>query len=74
LSKGGHEFLFWGVETRHINVCNGKGEVVRAPGEGRSDREIVNGMVKKLQPSVIPNIAMAPEVPTEGLKTRERID
>jgi hypothetical protein len=62
------------VEIRHIDVCNGKGEVFRAPGEGHSDREIVNGMVKKLQPSVIPNIAMAQEVPTEGLKTRERID
>jgi hypothetical protein len=50
------------VETRSINVDDGKGEVIRTIGEGGGDREIVDGVVGKLKQPVIPGC----DDPTRG--------
>jgi hypothetical protein len=54
LSKGVKKILLLVMETRSINVDDGKGEVIRTIGEGGGDREIVDGVVGKLQEAVIP--------------------
>jgi hypothetical protein len=43
------------VETRSVNVDDGKGEVVRTIGEGGGDREVVNGVADKLKEAVVPS-------------------
>jgi hypothetical protein len=55
LSQGVKKALLLVMETRSINVNDGKGEVVGTIGEGSGDREIVDGVVDKLQEAVIPS-------------------
>jgi hypothetical protein len=43
------------VETRSINVDDGKGEVIRAIGEGGGDREVVDGVMDELKKAVVPS-------------------
>jgi hypothetical protein len=46
---------FWGVEARAIDIYNGKGKVVGAPREGRSDGKVVDGMAEEMQLPIVPS-------------------
>jgi hypothetical protein len=48
------EIFFEVMETRAIHIYNGEGEAICVPGEGGGDRKVINGVVKKLQMSIIP--------------------
>jgi hypothetical protein len=55
LGKGVKEGRLLIMDTRAINIDNGKGEVVSSMGEGRGDGELVNRVMHKLESLIIPS-------------------
>jgi hypothetical protein len=54
LLKRGKETGFEGMSARSVDIDNGEQKVVGAMGEGGGDREIVNGVMGKIEHPVIP--------------------
>jgi hypothetical protein len=54
--------------ARPINVNEGKGEIVRAVRKSGRDRELVNGVVNKLEQAIIPSGNNTPRGPIRGFE------